>query len=379
MVELVARERPAQALKIFLAACALILFAFISLIKEASIGNATNTGTFTNATPRRWEVIDSDLGTYNGTMKLLLNTQGHLLARSSPYCTLCHRMNGYGFGSDIHTFGQVMWHAKLANNSCAVISGKWIWDPNGRIFDAPRSSTPCPLVNAGEVPEWSKPLNFKSIRIDKHAARAMATQNMFSWLRPEVYVAAEQVDIYAAINSSVNQLVSVHIRWGDKGDEMKSAGGLQPVEAYIDGVRKLTRDDPRPVNVFLMSESNNAIRLFRDAAPVQWNVLTYDAAVNPLTRQLNVTMEKSVDPKKHARSDPEAGWHAVIALILTMQADKIVITSGSNWSRLIEELCMESLTLDAALGGAVEVFWKGVSRCSIIDTTPARPSDWRKV
>ena len=44
-----------------------------------------------------------------------------------------------------------------------------------------------------------------------------------------------------------------------------------------------------------------------------------------------------------------------------MQADAFVITSGSNWSRLMEELC---------LGKDLE------PRCPIVDVTPWLPHDW---
>ena len=50
-----------------------------------------------------------------------------------------------------------------------------------------------------------------------------------------------------------------------------------------------------------------------------------------------------------------------MALVLAMQADAFVITSGSNWSRLVEELC---------LGKDLE------PRCAMVDVTPWRPHDW---
>ena len=57
----------------------------------------------------------------------------------------------------------------------------------------------------------------------------------------------------------------------------------------------------------------------------------------------------------------ESGYHSLVALVLAMQADAFVITSGSNWSRLMEELC---------LGRDLE------PRCDLFDVTPWRPHDW---
>ena len=53
--------------------------------------------------------------------------------------------------------------------------------------------------------------------------------------------------------------------------------------------------------------------------------------------------------------------HSLVALVLAMQADAFVITSGSNWSRLMEELC---------LGKDLEQL------CAMVDVTPWRPHDW---
>jgi len=61
------------------------------------------------------------------------------------------------------------------------------------------------------------------------------------------------------------------------------------------------------------------------------------------------------------RCHKESGYHSLVALVLAMQADAFVITSGSNWSRLMEELC---------LGKDLE------PRCDIVDVTPWRPHDW---
>ena len=62
-----------------------------------------------------------------------------------------------------------------------------------------------------------------------------------------------------------------------------------------------------------------------------------------------------------ARNHKESGYHSLVALVLAMQADAFVITSGSNWSRLMEELC---------LGRDLE------PRCAMVDVTPWRPHDW---
>ena len=57
------------------------------------------------------------------------------------------------------------------------------------------------------------------------------------------------------------------------------------------------------------------------------------------------------------------GFVSVVSLVLLMQADRLVINSGSNWSRVMEELCLDA---------------EGASRCAVVDVTPERPYDWRR-
>ena len=86
----------------------------------------------------------------------------------------------------------------------------------------------------------------------------------------------------------------------------------------------------------------------------------YEPAISQLTKALP---RGRAGPAAGARSHPDDGLHSLVSLVLAMQANKLVITSGSNWSRIMEELC---------LVGA------GKSRCAIVDTTPSRPGAWRR-
>ena len=65
-------------------------------------------------------------------------------------------------------------------------------------------------------------------------------------------------------------LITVHIRWGDKGTEME----LASVEEFIGAVRELLRRRRTlvPVNVFVATEDPRATHEFRQAAPLNWTV-----------------------------------------------------------------------------------------------------------
>lgn len=72
-------------------------------------------------------------------------------------------------------------------------------------------------------------------------------------------------------------------------------------------------------------------------------------------------MKRKGRESNYAKNSSETGFHSLVALVLAMQADKLVITSGSNWSRLMEELCFNA---------------EMMSECDIVDLTPHRPMDW---
>ena len=104
------------------------------------------------------------------------------------------------------------------------------------------------------------------------------------------------------------------------------------------------------------TEDAKAVAAFRKAAPENWNVIVYEAAVSS-----DKVLYGRHGMADQARNHKESGYHSLVALVLAMQAEAFVITSGSNWSRLMEELC---------LGKELE------PRCAMVDVTPWRPHDW---
>jgi hypothetical protein len=262
----------------------------------------------------------------------------------------CLQMNGYGFGSDLHTYGNAMWNAKVTRgSSCVALASKnggpsaWIWDPAKEIFDFDQErGSRC-------NDRWVSYI--RDGNLDKRTGfhlrlrRAAATQFIFSKLRQAVYAAAAETQAFRAFREGVLR-VSVHVRWGDKGTEMK----IKPIETYVELTRKLTGNARGPVDVFLTTEDPKAVEAFREAAPDNWKIILYEPA-----------LQHYGHPAGEAHRDKRAGWNSMIALVLAMQSDKLVITSGSNWGRLMEELCLGRFP-----------------RCTIADASPERPSDWRK-
>ena len=140
-------------------------------------------------------------------------------------------------------------------------------------------------------------------------------------------------------------LVSVHMRWGDKWRE----SALLPAAAYVCAVHAL-RSHYRlahDLTVFLTTEDPAALRAFRRVAPPSWHVVHYAPAVgqgdawNPMRTHL----DNSTHAPMHdaLRSRGKSGLESLVALLLTLEARLFVLHSGSNWGRLIDELRLARL------------------------------------
>lgn len=109
-------------------------------------------------------------------------------------------------------------------------------------------------------------------------------------------------------------------------------GGLVRIEYYISTVVEIVqKQNLQDVNIFLTTEDPKAAVAFKDhpdVAAKNWKVFMYDSAVSP-------NLHPSDDASK---SKGAFGLTSLIVLLLSMEAKYYVITSGSNWSVLIESL-----------------------------------------
>lgn len=117
---------------------------------------------------------------------------------------------------------------------------------------------------------------------------------------------------------------AIHVRHGDKGREMK----LHPLSEYLEEAEKLKENNSylgMSDVVFLSTEDDQVIR-----EAEAWN------AAHPDTTQWQFIYLN--DPKQNNHySAPMARWHFVNAYLLGA-ADAFVMTTGSNWCRIINEM-----------------------------------------
>jgi hypothetical protein len=139
-------------------------------------------------------------------------------------------------------------------------------------------------------------------------------------------------------------LITVQIRWGDKQKEMK----LVPAHDYVNCVQQILdrRNNPSSssssssssaVSVYLATEDPKAVEAFRHAAPKEWTIHVdqYFHDMLPLRNETNVYNQ---GPKTARATNGRAGLVALGSLLVAMEANDFVLTTASNWSRLMNEL-----------------------------------------
>lgn len=131
-----------------------------------------------------------------------------------------------------------------------------------------------------------------------------------------------------------DDLITVHVRWGDKKREMK----LVNMTDYIAAVQRISSDLGRNnshANVFLATEDPKAVEEFRKLAPSEWNIYV-DAYFEQFLphRQANY----NGNPRMSKRLGGSPGLVALASLLVALEANDFVLTTASNWSRLMNEL-----------------------------------------
>ena len=86
----------------------------------------------------------------------------------------------------------------------------------------------------------------------------------------------------------------------------------------------------KEIYIYLITEDNVAEMEFRNASQLGWNVLSY----RPFSE-----FPPSVIPKHAAKATAgKLGLESIVNLLLILESKYYILTRGSNWSRLIDEL-----------------------------------------
>ena len=310
----------------------------------------------------------------------------HLVARQTD-CSkpqVMTEMTSSGMGSDLHCWSKMLHNAHLAGASL-VVQGKWKWEderlcantlePKVTLSCYFDNTRPCPLNSLPlempvRQPLFSPPEEFnQSISIEEverlnQPRRTAAMEMLFSNVSDAIINRTQRAAAHVfGPRGSPDRMITVHIRWSDKGRESE----LQDMQGYIKGCQTLIEKHniPSPVSIFVMSEDVSALAAFKEIAMHDWQIFHYDyddpAAIETHQAGELDAMDSSttLEQKEELfytfgkdKTNIQGAW-SLIALLLSLESQYFVLTTASNWSRLVNEL-REAIT-DVDCGGCTDV------------------------
>jgi hypothetical protein len=280
--------------------------------------------------------------------------------------------NRYGLGSDLHVYSAALCNALHYGYRVRTID-TWIWQdqeacpsdnqnsnntnkatpmqcyfPESEIF-CPKDIDidPTKLVSLTRgVGAISR--DCPSVEYEIPEIRAASTEFLFSRISPLVQHEAERQAQFVFRDYNPSQvpknLITVQIRWGDKKAEMK----LIPIQSYVNAVTRLAKerklqsssqsnenDDDDEVHIFLSTEDPQAVHSFREASPAHWKIYL-DQYYMEMLAYRNEQYNGNPLVARDMRGRP--GLWALGSLLVAMEANDFVLTTASNWSRLMNEL-----------------------------------------
>jgi hypothetical protein len=168
-----------------------------------------------------------------------------------------------------------------------------------------------------------------------------------------------------------DDLITVHVRWGDKTTEMK----LVAIDKYIQAVETLLEENTtklRPnttnstnhhANIYLATEDPLAAKAFISAAPKNWNIFT-DVSIaelapfRPPSKQLHCASIMAQNTRGRG------GLIHMGSLLVGMEANGYVLSTASTFGRVIHAL--RTNVLDPQCGNCTR----------LVDVQPGR---WNRI
>jgi hypothetical protein len=271
--------------------------------------------------------------------------------------------NRFGLGSDLHIWGQALCNAMQSQVRIRTVL-PWTWmdqrecqahTESSMTCYFPESELNCPqdLQVARAHPTFDEQLfNISSpkgnVKVDcdsivpntlndKRRLRAAGMEYLFGHISPLLKKEAErQLSLVFGSNGAVpSDLITVQMRWGDKSKEMQLVG----VQEYVKAVYRILKQRPvgkrDTAHVFLATEDPKAVAQFQKLVPPGWTVYVDQYFHDMLPHRI---AEYNGGPKMSKILDGKAGLVALGSLLVAMEANDFVLTTASNWSRLMNEL-----------------------------------------
>ena len=270
-----------------------------------------------------------------------------------------HQMQNSGMGSDFHTWSQALCNSLQYSSTLVQVDEPWIWadksfcneedhrQPLSCYFGMHLTCPNSTLASTAPI-SWNNRMYMCESYIydipSRLLFRAAAIEYLFANLNPKlVHVAEKAIPIVFGPKGIPDNLITVHVRWGDKSKEMNLVNQTEYFNAIEQLVTKHQLSDP---HVYITTESKEGLDKLIEEIKIQgksWKVHHYEAAV------YNGNMSPT---SVAANSQGSLGLHSLISLLLAMEAKYYIITSGSNWSRVIDEL--RTTVVDVACGNCTD-------------------------
>lgn len=325
---------------------------------EVSISNASHVGNLSNEILRQPSVLECGKLRRQWNNLSLLNDLSHRIQQHQTNCSrpaMTFQVdNNYGLGSHLYLWSQALCNAWEKGYRIQSENPEWLWLDQASCGDAqaaspflcyfPQIEHQCPdddneINDKIPVPNprdkrlrcsWVKPED------QLNSFRAASLAFAFQSVSPVVINEAKrQVALLFGAHGVPKGLITVHIRWGDKFWEMD----LAPIDEYINAVKEMivlqNRSDSSPAHVYLATEDPKAVAEFLAAAPSDWKVYT-DRTVSELNVYRPPKGNRASWTTRNTKG--RAGLVALGSLLVALEADYFVFTTGSNWSRLMDHL-----------------------------------------
>jgi hypothetical protein len=210
------------------------------------------------------------------------------------------------------------------------------------------NTTTIPKVHLGfDLRKWSD-LHFCNEWFNTSESRddyrSAAMEYLFSHIRQHFIQRAEFIasNIFnnTKYNTSPANMITVHLRWGDKATEFKGKV-LYDIADYVKAVESIIEKHSlsTPVSIWLTTEDSRAVSAFLNATSTKpWRIYYLPSSVGP---------DDTLHPADMANSTRGLlGLESLMSLLISLESRYYVLTTASNWSRLINELRVNIVNAD---------------------------------
>jgi len=290
--------------------------------------------------------------------------------------------NNWGMGSDLHTWTQAVCNSMEKGATLLEVPDGWIWNDRTFCHTGPTLPKVQPLScyfnldkhcpESTTFPDKMMSYNHSYDRCPKYIQddrtrqifRASAIEYLFSNMSKRLIAEAEK-EIHGVFGSDgiPENMITVHLRWGDKKREMK----LVTQQEYVDAIDKMVRDHAiAHPHVYITTESKEALEKIEQYVKQhkpKWKLYNYAPSVyddriptprNHGPRHAIHGANAVASPMKMAQNTGGVqGKASIIALLFALESKYYVLTSGSNWSRIIDEL--RRTTIDHRCGNCTKM------------------------